>query len=323
MCFMHHQSNIPVNGKKPEHNLSFIKDDKERLEAEKPLTMGFGRKVYSAHNHVGVLDPWPFYESEEPISPADPGPATFEELTHFMDCRGIEKSLIIPNYGIPVQEQPFSLNKLVVQLCHEGKGRVAGALWVSGLAKNRELTENALSMLDEPGIRGMKMSYLLGGTPDPRKWDEETLKLHEKIFQEAKERDIPIHFHTSPGGSSDITNFFELIKRYGKDLKIHLVHMGGGTSGHIRLISQWKDLIEGGYQIYIDSSWAIGFAVRKLLQEINKTGIGVDRFLFGCDEPWSDYESEFWKIQGAKISDEIKERIFWGNAEAQYFSKMA
>ncbi|WP_256833812.1 amidohydrolase family protein [Parageobacillus thermoglucosidasius] len=113
-----------------------------------------------------------------------------------------------------------------------------------------------------------------------------------------------------------------MIKRYGKDLKIHLVHMGGGVSGHIRLISQWRDLIEGGYQVYIDSSWAIGFAVRKLLKEIDQTGIGVDRFLFGCDEPWSDYEGEFWKIQGAPISDEIKERVFWANAEEQYFSKL-
>jgi predicted TIM-barrel fold metal-dependent hydrolase len=322
MCFMHHHHNM-TGGGQPQNNVFFAEKSKYSLEEEKPLTMGFGRKVYSAHSHVGVLDPWPFYESEEPISPADPGPATTEELAHFMDCRGIEKSLILPNYGIPVQEQPFSLNDLVVQLCREGRGRVAGALWVSGLPQNRELTENALKKLDEPGIRGLKMSYLLGGTPDPRKWDQATQELHEKIFREAMERDISIHFHTSSKGTSDITHFFELIKRYGKDLKIHLVHMGGGTSGHIRLISQWKDLIEGGYRVYIDSSWAIGFAVRRLLKELDQTGIGVDRFLFGCDEPWSDYESEFWKIQGAQISNEIKERVFWANAEEQYFSELA
>jgi predicted TIM-barrel fold metal-dependent hydrolase len=310
---MHHHYNIP--GKSHTSQDRGTCDVKE----EKPLTMGFGRKVYSAHNHVGVLNPWPFYESEEPISPADPGPATTEELKHFLDCRGIEKSLILPNYGIPVQEQPFSLNELVVKMCKEGKGRVAGALWVSGLPQNSKLTDKALKMLDEPGIRALKMSYLLGGNPDPRKWDEPTLKLHDKIFKEARERDIPIHFHTG-SGNSDIRLYFEMIKRYGKENKIHLVHMGGSTSGHMRLLSQWKDLIECGYRIYIDSSWAIGFAVRNLLKEMDKTGIGVDRFLFGCDEPWSDYESEFWKIQGAPISDEIKEHVFWRNAEEQYFS---
>lgn len=313
MCMMHNHYNLPGLS---QHN---PKKQAYDLEEEKPLTIGFGRKVYSAHNHVGVLDPWPFYESEEPISPADPGPSTTEELTHFMDCRGIEKSLILPNYGIPVQEQPFSLNELVVKLCKEGNGRVAGALWVSGLPRNSELTDKTLSMLDEPGIRALKMSYLLGGNPDPRQWDEVTLKTHDKIFRKARERDIPIHFHTG-SGNSDIRLFFELIKKYGKENKIHLVHMGGGTSGHIRLLSQWKDLIDSGYRIYIDSSWAIGFAVRNLLKELDKTGIGVDRFLFGCDEPWSDYESEFWKIQGAPVSDEIKERVFWANAEEQYFN---
>jgi predicted TIM-barrel fold metal-dependent hydrolase len=323
MCMMHHHPQMPINGNRSESSDSFTEGNHDSLREEKPLKMGFGRKVFNVHSHVGVLDPWPFYESEEPISPAEPGPANSEELERFMASRGIEKTLVLPNYGIPVQEQPFSLNELVVRLCREGGGRVAGALWVSGLPQNRELTEKALKMLDEPGICALKMSYLLGGTPDPRKWDEETLKLHEKIFREAMERDIPIHFHTSPHGTSDIRNFFELIKRYGKDLKIHLVHMGGGSSGHIRLISQWKDLIEGGYKIYVDSSWAIGFGVRKLLKEIDRTGIGVDRFLFGCDEPWSDYESEFWKIQGAPISDEIKERVFWANAEEHYFSKLA
>ncbi|WP_082588261.1 amidohydrolase family protein [Paenibacillus sp. Soil724D2] len=292
-------------------------------EHEIPLTMGFGRRVFSVHNHVGDLPPWPFYESEVPISPAEPGPMTTEELNHFMKCRGIEKTLIIPNYGIPVQAQPFSHNKRVVQLCQDGAGEVAGALWVSGLPQNRDLTDEALQLIHEPGIRALKMSYLLGGTADPRKWDEPTLRQHEKIFQAAMEKDISIHFHTSPGGGSDILGFFELIKRWGKDMKIHLVHMGGGVSGHIRLLSQWKDLIEGGYQVYLDTSWAIGFAVRNLLQEVDKTGIGADRIMFGCDEPWSDYESEFWKIQGARISDEIKERIFWGNAQEQYFTKLA
>jgi hypothetical protein len=292
-------------------------------QANSPLSMGIGRRVFSIHNHVGRLDPWPYYESEVPISPADPGPETPDELDFFMKCRGIEKTLVIPNYGIPVQEQPFSHNELVAGLSGQGEGKVAGALWMSGLPRNRELTEAALKMLDRPGILAMKMSYLLGGTSDPNKWDEPTLRQHEAIFKAAIERDIPIHFHTSPGGGSDITGFFEIIKRWGKDLKIHLVHMGGGASGHIRLLSQWQDLIEGGYRVYLDTSWAIGFAVRKLLQELDRTGIGLDRVMFGCDEPWSDFESEFWKIQGANVSDEIKERIFWGNAEEQYFSKLA
>lgn len=299
-----------------------LPNDLQVPEMQKPSRMGIGRRVFSIHNHVGDLAPWPYYESEEAISPADPGPSTTEELRLSMEARGIEKTLIIPNYGIPVQAQPFSHNELVVKLCREGGDNVAGALWVSGLPQNRELTESALQLLSKPNIKALKMSYILGGTANPDKWDEQTLRQHEMIFRAAIEYDIPIQFHTSPGGGSDITGFFEMIKRYGKDLKVHLVHMGGGSSGHIRLLSQWKDMVEGGYRVYLDTSWAIGFAVRKLLQELDRTGIGVDRVMFGCDEPWSDFESEFWKVQGVKgISDEIKERIFWGNAEDVYFRK--
>lgn len=239
-----------------------------------------------------------------------------------MDARGIEKMLVMPNYGIPVHEHPFSLNPLAVRMAREGRGRIGAAVWVSGLPRNRDLTEQALTLLDEPGVVALKMSYLFGGHPDPRTWDEPTTLLHERIFRAAMERDLAIQFHTSVGGNSDISGFFELIKRYGKDLKIHLVHMGGGVSGHIRLIAHWRELIEGGYRVYVDSSWAIGFGPRLLLQELERTGIGIDRFIFGSDEPWSDFEGEFWKIEGNRASQEIKERVFWGNAEEVYFSKI-
>lgn len=284
--------------------------------------MGFGRKVYDCHSHVGEVPPWPYYDSEEPISPTVRPPCTTEELMEYMNARGVEKMLVMPNYGIPVHEHPFSLNPLAVRMAREGRGRVGAALWVSGLPRNRELTEQALVLLDEPGVVALKMSYLLGGHPDPRTWDEPTTLLHERIFRVAMERDLPIQFHTSVGGNSDISGFFELIKRYGKDLKIHLVHMGGGVSGHIRLIARWRELIEGGYRVYVDSSWAIGFGPRLLLQELERNGIGVDRFIFGSDEPWSDFEGEFWKIEGNRVSQEIKERVFWENAEEVYFRKL-
>jgi len=54
------------------------------------------------------------------------------------------------------------------------------------------------------------------------------------------------------------------------------------------------------------------------LKEMDRTGIGADRFLFGSDIPWSDFASEYWKIEGAPISEELKEKIFWGNAEKLY-----
>jgi len=94
--------------------------------------------------------------------------------------------------------------------------------------------------------------------------------------------------------------------------------MGGGVSGHIKFVPRFFDLVEEGYKVYTDSSWAVGFGSSWLLKEIEEKGIGGDRFLFGSDIPWSDFASEYWKIEGAEISEQLKDDIFWNNAEKLY-----
>jgi hypothetical protein len=106
------------------------------------------------------------------------------------------------------------------------------------------------------------------------------------------------------------------VEEYGKRCKIYLVHFGGGVSGHIRLVPKFLQWVQDGYKVYTDTSWAIGFGARWLLTEIEKTGVGGDRVFFGSDEPWSDFMSEYWKINGIRgISQELKERVFWRNYE--------
>ena len=80
------------------------------------------------------------------------------------------------------------------------------------------------------------------------------------------------HFHTSPGGNSDINNFIPLVEKYGKRCKIYLVHFGGGVSGHIKLVPEVPAVGADGYKVYTDTSWAIGFGARWLLTEIEKHG---------------------------------------------------
>ena len=69
-------------------------------------------------------------------------------------------------------------------------------------------------------------------------------------------------------------------------------------------------MVKDGYQIYTDCSWSVGFGPRFLLTEIERTGIGADRVLFSSDIPWSDFMGEYWKIEGAPISEELKDNIF-------------
>jgi hypothetical protein len=111
------------------------------------------------------------------------------------------------------------------------------------------------------------------------------------------------------------------VERYGKSVKIYLVHFGGGVSGHIRLVPRFLDWVEAGYKVYTDITWSIGFGARWLLSEIERRGVGADLVIFASDEPWSDFWGEYWKIQGAPVSSELKDRIFHRNFEELYGHK--
>jgi predicted TIM-barrel fold metal-dependent hydrolase len=237
-----------------------------------------------------------------------------------MDALGVERALVLPNYGIPVQQQPFSLNDLVLDSV-KSSDRLRGGLWVSFLPQNREMTLQALEHAGEEGVVALKTTFLLGGNPNPEGWDDDTREIAEACFRAAEENDLVFHFHTSPGGSSDLNNFIPLVERYGKRAKIYLVHFGGGVSGHIRLVPRFLDWVEQGYKVYTDVTWAVGFGARWLLSEIERRGVGYDRVLFASDEPWSDFWGEYYKIAGQPVGKELKDRILHQNFEALYGHK--
>jgi predicted TIM-barrel fold metal-dependent hydrolase len=277
-------------------------------------------RVIDAHSHIGTMDAWAFYNLKEPVKPTVYEFADAKDYLTHLDGVGAERGLVLPNYGIPVQGQAFSLNDLVLESVTKEE-RLVGGLWVSILPQNKELTQGALERAGERGIVALKTTFLLGGNPDPGTWDDETRELAEACFAAAEQHDLVFHFHTSAGGTSDISNFVPLVERYGKRVKIYLVHFGGGVSGHIKLVPQFLDWVEAGYKVYCDTTWSIGFGARWLMTEIEKRGVGEDRLLFASDEPWSDFWSEYWKINGAPVSDELKQRVLYRNFEQLYGEK--
>src|SRR6266700_4141890 len=250
-------------------------------------------RTIDGHSHIGEMAAWKFYDLAEPVKPTVYEFPTTQEYLRHLDALGVERALVLPNYGIPVQQQPFSLNDLVLDSV-KSSDRLRGGLWVS---------------------------FLLGGNPNPEGWDDETREIAEACFRAAEEHDLVFHFHTSPGGSSDLNNFIPLVERYGKRAKIYLVHFGGGVSGHIRLVPRFLDWVEQGYKVYTDVTWAVGFGARWLLTEIERRGVGYDRVLFASDEPWSDFWGEYYKIAGQPVGKELKDRILYQNFEALYGHK--
>ena len=164
-------------------------------------------------------------------------------------------------------------------------------------------------------LAALKTSFLLGGRAD----DPDCQVQLDRVFGTAREHGLVVHVHTSPGGTSDINEVGLLVDKYADDVKIHLVHLGGGMSGHIKLIStRFFDWIEAGKQVYTDTSWAIGFAPRWLAAEIERRGIGYDRVLFASDEPWGDQPGEYARLRAAAGDGELADLIFRGTFDQLY-----
>lgn len=266
-----------------------------------------------AHRHLGVLPAFPFYGGP-PVNPDQNARATVEELLADLDAEGTERALVIPNYGVPDASQSFALNELVLEATGKSD-RLRAALWASPRPQDAEYTAQALALAGENGVKALKISFLLGGAAD----DPDCLVQLDKVFATAKANNLVVHVHTSPGAASDIDKVGMLVDRYADETPIHLVHFGGGVSGHIKLIGgRFFDWIESGKQVYTDLTWAVGFAPNWLANEIDKRGIGGDRVLFATDQPWGDFEGEYHRMVGATGGREIADLVFRDNFDRLY-----
>jgi len=270
-------------------------------------------RINDCHRHIGVMPAYAFYGGP-PVKPDISARATVAELKKDLDAEGTERALVLPNYGVPDASVSFSFNDLVLEAA-AGDDRILCGLWVSPRPQDAELNAKALQHVGEKGVKVLKTSFLLGGRPSDPACEPQL----EQIFGTAREHGLVVHVHTSAGGASDIDEIGHLVERYGDDVKIHLVHLGGGVSGHIKLIgSRLFDWIEAGKQVYTDTSWAVGFAPRWLVQEIEHRGVGQDRLLFASDEPWGDYAGELARMQAATGDGELANLILRDNFTALY-----
>jgi predicted TIM-barrel fold metal-dependent hydrolase len=270
-------------------------------------------RVFDAHRHLGVLPAFPFYGGPA-VHPDTTARAAIAELISDLDAEGTDRALVIPNYGVPDPNIAFSFNELVVEAA-QTDDRISAALWVSPKATDADRTAKALALAGEPGVRALKLSFLLGG----RVTDPDCTPQLDEIFDVARQHDLVVHVHTSPGGSSDIDEVGHLVDSYGDTVAIHLVHFGGGMSGHIKLAgSRFFDWIAAGKRVYTDLSWSIGFAPRWLVDEIDRRGLGHDRVLFASDQPWGDFAGELAKLRAATGDGELAGRVFTRTFEELY-----
>src|SRR5882757_5050998 len=147
------------------------------------------RLVHDAHRHLGVLPAYPFYGGP-PVNPDVRARGTIAELIADLDAEGTERALVIPNYGVPDPAIAFSFNELCVEAAAKDE-RIRAALWVSPRPEDAALTDAALALAGEPGVKALKLSFLLGG----KAGDPACKPQLDKIFATARQYGLVVHVH--------------------------------------------------------------------------------------------------------------------------------
>lgn len=278
------------------------------------------RKVFDAHGHIGKFGSWTMKKNVvEPFVGREI--ENYEDQENYMKKNNIAKAIIMPHYT-PDQSIPYDKYNPIVFETISKLDNVYGAVWVSPLPENTEKTKEVLNSLPIEKIVALKMSpdsWPKGKyTPDPKTWDEEFKSNMELIIDAAKKHDLVIQTHTG-SNNSEIMEYVPFVESYGKGVKIQFVHMGGSAGGHFAFVPRFIEWLKEGYEFYCDTSFCKGFGPSWLVQEMQeKYPKGLDNIMFACDNPWGIFESEYWRIEAIDCSDEIKQKIFYDNANNLY-----
>jgi len=269
------------------------------------------RRVFDAHIHVGE---WGYrWYAERWIRPLNFEHKDYNDCRAYLEKYDIDYGLVVPT-PLDEEELNFAYNKLVLD-CVENVSNLYGGYWVSPLPECSDLTKKAIDSLRHPKIKAFKMSpgewktYSL----DPETWDDEFTANLEYILDASNEKGLIIQLHTG-SGNSDPCKLDSFMKKYGRRTRYHLVHMGEATGGILKFVPRFTEWIEAGCDVYTDQVMAPSFGEQWMVRELGDIDGGIERLLFGTDSPWSDLESEYWKVETLDISDTVKEKILFENA---------
>src|SRR5438876_230750 len=106
--------------------------------------------VNDAHRHLGKMPAFPFYGGP-PCHPDMLARGTPAELIADLDGAGVERTLILPNYGVPDASVSFGFNPLVLEAA-AADDRIRCGLWVSPRPQDAELNTGALALAGEQGV---------------------------------------------------------------------------------------------------------------------------------------------------------------------------
>ena len=112
------------------------------------------RKDFDIHTHIGWMDGFKYYGLPEPVNPTMYTDNDRQSKLDIMDELGVERSVVLSNYGIPIPSQPFTLNPVVLDaVVGKSDKRLIGGIWFSPMLKMKEENEKAMALAGEDNIK--------------------------------------------------------------------------------------------------------------------------------------------------------------------------
>ncbi|MBI5695300.1 MAG: amidohydrolase family protein [Nitrospirae bacterium] len=140
----------------------------------------------------------------------------------------------------------------------------------------------------------------------------------DMILDYARSTGSVIQLHTG-SGKSHVRLVEKLVRYAGKEVRFHLVHMGGNVDAHFYLIPRLLEWREEGLNIVCDTSWSGGFALRWLLDLASENPLLGSCIMFASDEPWGIFQAELAKVlDAADGKPDLLEAVLWSNAARIY-----
>lgn len=246
---------------------------------------------------------------------------TVGALRGYLERAGFSGGVVMPNY-IP-QDPAYSLGELqdlAVRAATEIPGLLV-AVFSSPLDGEWEHAERALERhAADPVVRAIKFTSnrWAPASLDPATWTGSLRTRMERCVEIAKENSLVMHFHSGPPNCMP-SQFDGLVREYGKDVDIQLVHSGENVDGAIELVPYFTRWVAEGFRAWCDTSLTPGFLIPWLSRAADEAGVDLlGRVMFATDAPWGNPWAEAAKIRDSAIDQADVERILHANARELY-----
>ena len=219
---------------------------------------------------------------------------SIDELLEVMDYCDVEKSVIFSaGAGGPI-DKARKTNRRISEISKKHP-QLMGFGYAPAV-KDEKVKEVIKEAVLEQGLKGIGEIFPIKSAAD-----------FQYVFEAANELKIPVNIDSYSWKDEDAAWFRANLGKF-PNMKLIFAHMGQNK----------KEIIELGKtfpNVYFDLSVEIHFYEARVYQQVKY--LGADKILFATDFPataWTMFD-DILRVERMPLSDEEKERIFWGNVE--------